>query len=324
MTIRQATVFGGSGFVGRYVVRALAATGARVRVAVRRPESAAFLKPMGDVGQIVPVAANIRDDASVAAAVEGADTVVNCVGILYQTGRQRFDAVHIDGAARMARAAAAAGVERLVHISALGAAADAPSIYARTKAAGEEAVRAAFPRASIVRPGLVFGPEDYVFNMFAAMSRISPVLPLIGGGNTRFQPVYVDDVATAIRHILGDASRAGQTYELAGPRVYSFRELIETVLEVCGRRRLLVPVPFFVMGPHAVFVDMLPAILKTVLLENLKLPMITSDQLRQLRVDNVAGGELPGLADLGITANGLQAVLSGYLRRHRRPGLRQA
>ncbi len=308
MSVASVTVFGGSGFVGRHVVRELAKAGASVRVAVRRPDRALFLKTMGDVGQITPVAANIRDDASVAAAVEGSEAVVNLVGILYQAGRQTFDAVHHQGAGRIARAAKAAGAERLVHVSAIGADGDAASDYARSKAAGEAAVRAEFSGAAVIRPSIVFGPDDNFFNLFAALARLTPVLPLIGGGRTRFQPVYVGDVAAAVMAVLSSAEGAGTTHELGGPEIFTFRELMETVLQVTGRRRLLVPVPFAMMEWNGAVLGLAPQ------------PLLTRDQVRLLRTDNTAEHGLPGLADLGIAPTAVAAVVPGYLAQYRRGG----
>ncbi len=310
MGVGVAAVFGGSGFVGRYVVRALARRGARVRVAVRRPERALFLKTAGAPGQIVPVAANLRDDDSVRAAVEGADAVVNLVGILFERGRQRFDAVHRAGAGRVARLARAAGARRLLHVSALGASSSSPSAYARSKAAGEAAARDAFPGAVVVRPSIVFGPEDDFFNRFAALARLTPALPLFGGGATRFQPVYVGDVARAAAALLDAADAAGRTFELAGPQVRSFKALLELVLEATGRRRLLLPVPYALGEIKASLLQLLPA------------PPLTRDQVRLLRADNVAGGTLPGLAQLGIEPTALEAVVPACLERYRRRGAR--
>lgn len=309
MATPTATVFGGSGFVGRYTVGELARRGYRVRVAVRRPDRALFLKPLGDVGQITPVTANIRDDASVADALAGADVAINLVGVLYEAGAQRFQAVHDEGAGRIARAAAAAGVERLVHLSAIGAAPEAEAEYARSKAAGEAAMRDAFPGAAIVRPSIVFGVEDDFLNRFAWIARLAPALPLIGGGATRFQPVYVGDVADGIARILDDAGTAGTTYEFGGPEILSFRELMQYLLAQIGRRRLLLPVP----GALA----MLPA--RIMELSPLP-PLLTRDQIRMLAVDNVAGPDAPGLAALGIAATPLDAVAPGYLARYRRAG----
>ena len=309
MATATATVFGGSGFVGRYTVGELARRGYRVRVAVRRPDRALFLKPMGDVGQITPVMANIRDDASVADALAGAEVAINLVGVLYEAGAQGFRAVHEEGAGRIARAAAAAGVERLVHVSAIGAAPDSDAEYARSKAAGEEAVRAGFPDAVIVRPSIVFGVEDDFLNRFAWIARLAPALPLIGGGATRFQPVYVGDIADGIARIVEDAGTAGRSYEFGGPAVYSFRELMDYLLAQIGRRRLLLPVP----GALA----MLPA---RILELSPFPPLLTRDQIRMLGSDNVAGADAPGLAELGIAPTPLDAVAPGYLARYRRGG----
>ena len=309
MATPTATVFGGSGFVGRYTVGELARRGYRVRVAVRRPDRALFLKPLGDVGQITPIAANVRDDASVATAVEGVDTVINLVGVLYETGAQRFQAVHAEGAGRIARFAAAAGVGRMVHVSAIGAMPDVAAEYARSKAAGEEAVREAFPASAIVRPSIVFGKEDDFLNRFAWIARLAPAIPLIGGGNTRFQPVYVGDVAAGIARIAEDAGTAGRAYEFGGPEVYSFRELMETLLRYIGRRRLLLPVPGILAMFPARLMELSPFP-----------PMLTRDQVRMLECDNVASGDVPGLADLGVSPTPLEAVAPEYLARYRRGG----
>lgn len=308
MQLHNVTVVGGSGFLGRYMVKRLAEAGVRVRVAVRDPEAAAFLKPMGDVGQVVPVQANVRNAASVARAVAGSDAVVNLVGILYQAGPQRFDAVHAEGAGTVARAAAEAGVQRLIHVSAIGASDDSEAQYARSKAAGEAAVREAFPAATIMRPSVVFGPEDGFFNLFGWLATISPILPLVGGGHTRFQPVYVGDVAAAVGTALGDDATAGVTYELGGPRIYSFRELMELVLEVTGRRRLLVPVPFAIAKIEAMFLQLLPR------------PLLTMDQVELLKSDNVADEALPGLAELGVTPTPAESVVPSYMARYRKGG----
>ena len=309
MATPTATVFGGSGFVGRYTVGELARRGWRVRVAVRRPDRALFLKPLGDVGQIVPVAANIRDDASVAEAVAGADAAINLVGVLYEAGPQGFRAVHEGGAGRIARAAAAAGVGRVVHVSAIGAAPDAVAEYAQSKAAGEAAMRSEFPDSVIVRPSIVFGAEDDFLNRFAWIARLAPALPLIDGGATKFQPVYVGDVADGIARIVVDAGTAGTTYEFGGPEVLSFRQLMEMLLAQIGRRRLLLPVP----GALA----MLPA--RIMELTPLP-PLLTRDQIRMLGADNVAADDAPGLAGLGIDPTPLAAVAPGYLARYRRAG----
>jgi NADH dehydrogenase len=305
---RTATVFGGSGFIGRYVVKRLAREGWVVRAAVRLPQSALFLRTMGPLGQVTPIAANLRDERSVAAAVSGADAVVNLVGILYEKGRQTFDSVHVQGAACVARAAAAAGVERLVHVSALGADPGSSAAYARSKAAGEQAVRAAFPAATIVRPSIVFGPEDEFFNRFARMAELMPALPLIGGGRTRFQPVYVGDVASAIVAAIDRADCAGKTYELGGPRVYSFRELMELLLREIRRKRCLLNLPVGLASLQAGFLELLPV------------PPLTRDQIRLLAHDNVVGPGALTLADLGIQPVAPEIILPTYLDRFRPRG----
>jgi NADH dehydrogenase len=303
-----ATVFGGSGFIGRYVVKRLAAAGHVVRVAVRDPDGALFLKPMGAVGQIVPLRADVTRPAEVEAAVAGADLVVSLVGILFEKPQRTFDAVQAAAPGTIARAAAAAGVRRLVHVSAIGADASSDAAYARTKAAGEAGVRAAYPHATILRPSIVFGPEDGFFNRFAAMAGLLPALPLIGGGHTRFQPVHVGDVADAVMAALTRDDAPGRTFELGGPRVYTFRELLAYILEVTGRRRALI------------YVDWRLAMLQGRLGELLPTPPITRDQVRLLRRDNVVADGMPGLADLGITPKAVEAVVPGYLARFRRGG----
>jgi NADH dehydrogenase len=279
-----------------------------VRVAVRDPVAAAFLKPMGNVGQVVIMKADLSEEASVAAAIDGVEAAINLVGILYERGRQQFASVHDEGAARLARLAAASGVGRLIHVSAIGADADSPAIYARTKAAGEKAVRAAFPEATIVRPSVVFGPEDGFFNRFAAMAMFSPALPLIGGGQTRFQPVYVGDVAEAIVRTLDDPAAIGQTFELGGPKIYSFRQLMELLLAQIRRHRCLINLPFAV------------ADIQAALLERLPVPPLTRDQVRLLRRDNVVSPGAKGLGDLGIVPTAVETVIPSYLEIYRRGG----
>ncbi len=313
MTPSMVTVFGGSGFLGRHLVQRLAATGARVTVAVRNPESALFLKPMGDVGQITPVGADVRDGPAVAAAVQGADWVVNLVGVLYETRRQSFSAIHAQGAERIAKAAKAAGAKRLVQVSAIGADRHSSAAYARSKAAGEAAVAAAYPAATILRPSIIFGPEDDFFNRFAAMARVSVALPLFGGGETRFQPVYVGDVAAAVVKALTDEGTAATTYELGGPRVYSFRQLMTLMLAEIGRKRILLPLPFFVA-------DAMGAVLQSLPLPFGMAPPLTGDQAKLLRYDNVVSGDVPGLADLGIAPTACEIILPTYLDRFRRHG----
>lgn len=313
MAPRLVTIFGGSGFLGRHLVRRLAASGARVTVGVRNPDRALFLQPMGDVGQITPVAANVRDEASVIAAVEGADAVVNLVGILYETRRQTFAQIHAQGAERVAQAARSAGAKRLVQVSAIGADPHSVSAYARSKAAGETAVKAAFPEATIMRPSILFGPEDDFFNRFAALARLFPVLPLFGGGATKFQPVYVGDVADAIVKALEDGEAQGKTFELGGPKVYSFQELMALMLAEIGRKRLLLKLPFFLADLMGAVLERLPRLPG-------KGPPLTRDQARLLRYDNVVSKDAPGLTELGIAPTACEIILSTYLDRFRRSG----
>ncbi len=306
MTIRRVTVFGGSGFLGRYVVERLADRDIIVTVAVRDPERAKFLMPLGNVGQIVPVCASVAHQASVDAAIAGADAVINLVGILHQQGQQNFKAVHVDGAARVAKAAAAAGVRHLVHLSAIGAAANATSEYARSKAAGETAVQQAFPDAVLLRPSIMFGPEDGFFNLFAGLARLSPVLPLINGGKARFQPVYVGDVAQAVVSVLG--TPGGAIYELGGPEIHTFAGLMRLMLDVIRRRRLLVPWPAALAAVNAFFLEFLPN------------PPLTRDQLKQILADNVVADDALSFADLAIEPTPMAVILPTYLARYRRGG----
>ncbi len=307
------TIFGGSGFVGRYIVRRLAQEGWRVRVAVRRPNEALFLKTYGVVGQVVPVLANIRNDASVAAAVHGSDAVVNCVGILSRDGKNTFDSVQADGTARVARLAAEAGVARFVQISAIGADAGSGSDYARTKAAGEAAVLQHMPQAVILRPSIIFGAEDQFFNRFAGMAVMSPALPIVGA-DTRFQPVYVDDVAqAAVMGVLGQAKPG--VYELGGPEVATFRELMVRMLDLIQRRRFIVAIPFWLGRLMGGTFD----VLKSLTLGLIKGP-ITRDQVRNLARDNVVAEGVMGFAELGIVPTTMEAVLPDYLWRFRPSG----
>ena len=301
------TVFGGSGFIGRYVVQRLARDGWTVRVAVRHPARAQFLKPLGDIGQITPLCVPLQDHEAVAAALSGADAAINLVGILFESGRQKFQAVQAGGAGAIAAAAAAAGVKSLVHLSAIGASPEAQAAYARSKGEGEAAVRAAFPEATILRPSVVFGPEDDFFNRFAEMARFAAALPLIGGGRTRFQPVYVGDVARAVIKALDDPACAGKVYELGGPRIYSFKELMELLLKTIGRRRALVALPFGLARLMAAPMELLPK------------PPLTRDQVQLLHNDNVVAPGALTFRDLGIEATAAEAVIPGYLERYR-PG----
>jgi NADH dehydrogenase len=307
------TIIGGSGFVGRYIARRMARDGWRVRVAVRRPNEALFVKPYGAVGQVEPVPCNIRDEASVRAVVQGADAVVNCVGILSEDGRNTFAGTQDKGAGRVARIAAAEGVARLVQISAIGADPQSPSAYAASKGRGEAAVLEAFPAAAILRPSIVFGAEDQFFNRFAAMARLGPVLPVVGGG-TRFQPVYVGDVAQAACVAITDAR--GGIYELGGPDVATFRALMEKMLLVIQRRRLIVNVPFPVAATMGFALDMA----QTLSLGLIHNGMLTRDQVKNLRRDNVVADGARTLADLGIAATDMDAVLPEYLWRYRPSG----
>lgn len=308
------TIYGGSGFVGRYIARRMAKAGWRVRVAVRRPNEALFVRPYGVPGQVEPVLCNIRDEASVRSAMAGADAVVNCVGILNRSGRNTFDAVQAEGAGRVARIAAESGVPHLVQISSIGADAGSDSDYSRTKADGEAAVRAAFPGAVILRPSIIFGPEDGFFNRFASMARFGPVLPVVGAG-TRFQPVYVDDVArAAVMGAMGEAP-AG-TYELGGPDVETFRQLMQRMLGIVRRRRLVIGIPFWLARVMGFGFDMVQAVTLG-LIEN---KMITRDQVRNLARDNVVSADAKGFADLGITPTAMEAVLPEYLWRYRPSG----
>jgi uncharacterized protein YbjT (DUF2867 family) len=303
------TVFGGSGFLGRYVVRALAKDGLRIRVAMRRPHLAPELRVMGDVGQIELVQANVRHPDSVARALDGAEAAINLVGLLYERGRQRFDALHVEAAKTVAEAAAAQGATRFIQVSAIGAGAGSPSHYARTKAEGEAAVLGAFPTATIVRPSILFGEEDDFFNRFAGMVALSPALPLIGGGKTKFQPVYAGDVGVAIANALNTAAPAN-LYELGGPGVYTFKALMELVLKETQYRRGLVPIPFSLAEP----LGMLGQLLAFTPFA----PPITRDQVELLKFDNVAAG--PGLSALGVTATPLESILPTYLWKYRRGG----
>lgn len=321
VTYRLATVFGGSGFIGRHVVQRLAAEGWRVRVATRDPEGAIYLRPRGDVGQVEPVYADLTKEFSVAAAVERADLVINLAGILYEGGRQKFNAIHAEGAARIAAAAKAAGVKQLVHVSALGVDKAPDSSYATSKAEGEKAVLAAFPGAVILRPSVVFGPEDTLFNRFAELAGIAPALPVIvndgfrvkglgfdlwGSGGAKFQPVYVGDVADAVMKVL-EPGHEGKIYELAGPRTYSLKQIMELALSAADRKTCLVPLPIGIAKIKAAFLQLLPK------------PPLTVDQVRLLAYDNVADGSLPGFKQLGIVPQEAAGIVPSYLARFKNP-----
>jgi uncharacterized protein YbjT (DUF2867 family) len=305
------TVIGGSGFVGRHTVRALARRGYRVRVAVRRPDLAGHLQPLGAVGQIMAVQANLRYPDSLAAACVDAAVVINLVGILYNAGAQTFDAVHAFGAGAAARAAREAGAAQFIQVSAIGADAESSSAYARSKAEGEGKARDGFPGAVVVRPSIVFGPEDRFFNRFAAMARIAPILPLIGG-DTKFQPVFVGDVAEGVARLVERRIADGSTYEFAGPEVWSFRDLLRYVLRTVGRRRILLPVPFPLASLQASILQLLPK------------PLLTTDQVELLKVDNVeSAGARSGsrtLRGLGVEPRTIEAIVPSYLYRYRKAG----
>jgi uncharacterized protein YbjT (DUF2867 family) len=306
------TVFGGSGFLGRHVVRALAKRDYRIRVAVRRPELAGHLQPLGRVGQIHAVQANLRYPASVEAAMRDSHAAINLVGILAESGAQTFDAVQGAGAGTVARAAAAAGAG-MVHVSAIGADENSASRYGRAKAAGEKAVLAALPSATILRPSVVFGPEDQFTNRFAALARMSPALPLIGGGLTKLQPVYVGDVATAVADAVDGKTRPGAPYELGGPEVLTMREIMEIILDVTERRRMLMPLPFGLAKLQALFLQFAPGDFK-----------LTPDQVTLLRSDNVVSDAAKAagltLEGLGITPDSMEAIVPQYLWRFRKTG----
>jgi NADH dehydrogenase len=309
-TRRVATVFGGSGFIGRYVVKRLAQQGYVVRVAVRDPEAALFLKPMGAVGQVVPLFASVMNEGTVHRAIDGADVVINLVGALAESRNASFQAVHTAGAERIARLSAAAGVVRLVHISAIGADPASPSRYGATKGAAEQAVRAAFPQATILRPSLVFGPEDQFFNRFGAMARLLPFMPVISG-QTRMQPVYVGDVADAIMAALTRPDALGQLYELGGPRVWTFREILAFILQETRRHRPLIEVPMGIARLQASIMQHLPG------------KPLTPDQLLMLSRDNVVSAGALGLTDLGVTPTPVELVVPAYLARFQPGGGRR-
>jgi uncharacterized protein YbjT (DUF2867 family) len=309
---RLVTVFGGSGFVGRHVVRALAKAGWRVRVAVRRPDLAGHLQPMGGVGQIMPVQANLRYPDSVVRAVEGADAVVNLVGILAESGRQNFSAVQSEGARTIGMACARADITNVVHVSAIGADKNSQSIYAKSKWEGEVGILTGAPTAVIMRPSIIFGPEDNFFNQFASLARVLPALPLIGGGETKFQPVYVGDVADAIVLALDGKAKPGAVYEIGGPAVWSFKDILSYILKETDRKRLLIPVPFSI------------AMIQGRILENLPGQLLTRDQVTLLKSDNLVSDEAQKakrtLEGLGIKPTSVEAIVPSYLFRFRKAG----
>jgi NADH dehydrogenase len=308
-----ATVFGGTGFVGRYIIRDLAKAGYRVKVATRVPERAYFLRPYGHVGQIVPFACNYRDPLSIASVVRGSDVVINCVGILYEKHRGDFQRVHANLPGLIAQACSSVGVKRLVHISALGVD-QGLSRYAKTKREGEAALRKSFPTATILRPSVIFGPEDNFFNMFAAMAQFLPALPLIGGGKTRFQPVYVEDVAAAavtaaLQPGIGENTPQGKIYELGGPERFTLRDLYMLVFAQTGHSRTLISLPFGIAKILAAFLQLIPPH-----------PLLTPDQVVSLKTDNVISSHALGLEDLGIRPTGLEQIVPSYMERFRSGG----
>ncbi|MCA3554984.1 complex I NDUFA9 subunit family protein [Aestuariivirga sp.] len=309
---RLITIIGGSGFLGRHIVRALAQRGYRIRVACRRPDLAGHLQPLGNTGQIMAVQANVRFPASLDAACAGAYAVINLTGVLYSSGAQNFDAVHVFGAEASARAARAARALLFIQMSAIGADAGSSAQYARSKAEGERLARANFPGAIVLRPSIVFGPEDSFFNRFAGMARISPFLPLIGGGETKFQPVFAGDVGEAVARLVDAGEADGKTYELGGPEQFSFRQLMQFTLDTIGRRRLLLPLPWGVARVQAAIMGLAPK------------PMLTADQVEMLRHDNVVSGaalrEQRTLEGLGIVPQGIGGIVPGYLYRYRKAG----
>ena len=308
------TVFGGSGFIGAQVVRALAKRGYRVRIAVRRPNVSYRMRVLGEVGQIELVQANLRNGPSIARALDGAEACINLVGILYEQGRQRFQTLHAKGAEDVAQAAARQGVTRFVQISALGADLDADSKYARTKAMGEEAVRKAIPQAVIIRPSVVFGQDDSLFNRFAGLASLLPVIPLPGGGKTRFAPVYVGDLAQAIANAISDPAAAGKTYEIGGPRVYSYRQLMELTLAEIHKRRALLPLPWPVSSLLGSLAELPSAVLPIP-------PVLTADQVASLKTDAVPSPKAPGLKQLGISDPvAVEGIIPTYLYRYRKGG----
>ncbi len=308
MTLARATIFGGSGFIGRQIVKRLAQRGMVVRAAVRDPEAALFLKPMGQVGQIAPVAADIRSEKAVAAAVAGVDVVINAVSLGVQTRRNRFADVHVQGAKRVARLAAAAGVKRLIHVSGIGSDPHSDSAYVAARGHGDRAVLEAFPAATLLKPSVVFGPGDHFFSTFAAMARLLPGLPLFGGGTARVQPVYVGDVADAAMKVLDGADSPGQTYELGGPTVYTYRELMELLLRTVERKRLLVPVPERIALILAAIASLAPN------------KPLTRDMVKLAVADNVVGAGAKSLKDLGIVPTSVEVILPTYMDRYRKSG----
>ena len=313
MAVRRITVLGGSGFIGRHLVQRLAGEGWIVRVAVRDPQAAAFLKPLGEPGQIIARRVDITDPQQLESVVTGSDAVVNLVGILYERGRRTFERLHVEAPRRLAKLCKTAGVKRFVHVSALGVSEAGAARYARSKAVGERVIRDTFQEAVLFRPSVVFGPEDDFFNRFATLARISPILPVFtddipNGAGPRFQPVYVGDVADALMQGITSSTCLGKTYELGGPKIYTLREILALVLRETGRRRLLVPVPFWMARLEARFLQYWPK------------PLLTPDQVTLLREDNVLSGTLPGFKALGLDPTAPEAIVPTYLGRYREGG----
>ncbi|TAH37775.1 MAG: complex I NDUFA9 subunit family protein [Alphaproteobacteria bacterium] len=307
-THSKIVVFGGSGFIGRYVVKRLAALGAVIAVPTRNVEKAKFLRTFGDVGQIAPIACEISNEASLRAVIKNADAVINLPGILFESGKSKFDSVHHKIPMNIAAISRECGVKTLVHISAIGADENSNSAYARSKAKGERAVAREYSGAVILRPSIVFGPEDNFFNLFAGMAQLFHMLPLIGGGQTKFQPVYVGDVADAVvAAIFNDAAR-GKIYELGGPKIYTFAELMQIMLRQTGQKACLISVPFWWAKVKAAFLQLMPR------------PLLTIDQVRMLEKDNLVGGSVLKLKDLGITPTALEVILPSYLDRYKTGG----
>lgn len=311
MKNKKVTIFGGTGFVGRQIIRELAAAGANIRVATRRPEKAYFLRPCGVVGQIVPVAISPNDPKSLRAVIDGSDYVVNCIGILSRKRRGDFQRLHTDLPGEIAKACADLGVDRLVHISALGVD-KGRSRYAKTKLAGETAIHDAFPKATILRPSVIFGPQDNFFNMFAGMAGVMPALPLIGGGKTKFQPVYVGDVADCVLRALtlspANGKPEGKIYDLGGPEILSFKEIYKRMFDITGRKVALLPVPWLIARVQSMFLSLLPN------------PPLTPDQVTSLKTDSIIGNGTNVMEDLGITPTGMDLILPTYLNRYRAGG----
>ncbi len=309
---RLITIIGGSGFAGRHIVRALAQRGYRIRVACRRPDLAGYLQPLGNTGQIMAVQANVRYPASLAAACEGAYAVINLTGVLHSAGAQSFDAVHVFGAEASAKAAKAARARVFIQMSAIGADAGSSAAYARSKAEGEARARASFPGTIVLRPSIIFGPEDSFFNRFAELARFSPFLPLIGGGQTQFQPVFAGDVGEAVARLVDAGEADGKTYELGGPETFSFKELMQFTLNTIGRSRALLPLPWGIAKVQAAIMGLMPN------------PILTLDQVEMLRHDNVvseeARREQRTLEGLGVTPQGIEGIVPGYLYRYRKAG----